>query len=165
MLDDQLQAVEHTLAVHDDRVIAIGAFGVKRGDDAVIPLIYPQVRQVVRAYIDYGIYGSVYVQLENGRAIATLRRRAEVVVGTGGREGITEEDDLLTLDDMLNTVVIVCFVHCQNQRMDTVATVHALRRVAIDTCHGKVLALVSIAATLTDRYACGVECLLVDAEL
>ena len=66
---------------------------------------------------------------------------------------------------MLYLVVVVCFVHCQNQRMDTVATVLALRRVAIDTCHGEVLALVSIAATLADSDTGRVEGLLVDAEL
>ena len=66
---------------------------------------------------------------------------------------------------MLNTVVIVCFVHCQNQRMDAIATVRCSQGIAVDTCLGEIHTLEAITASLADRYTSGVEGLLVDADL
>ena len=49
--------------------------------------------------------------------------------------------------------------------MDAIATIRSLYGITVDAGSREVLTLIEVTAALTDSNTCGVECLLVDAEL
>ena len=61
--------------------------------------------------------------------------------------------------------VEVRLVNGQDEGMDAVATVRCLYGITVDAGSREVFTLIEVTAALTDRNTCGVECLLVDAEL
>ena len=61
--------------------------------------------------------------------------------------------------------VEVRLVNGQDKGMDAVATVRCLYGITVDAGSREVLTLIEVTATLTDSNTCGVESLLVDAEL
>ena len=88
-----------------------------------------------------------------------------VVVCAGGRVVRSEERYRLTLQYILTDGVEVRLVNGQDKGMDAIATVRCLYSITVDTCCREVLTLIEVTAALTDRNTCGVEGLLVDAEL
>ena len=88
-----------------------------------------------------------------------------MVVSTGGRVGLSEEVYRLTLQYILMDGVEVRLVNGKDKGMDAVATIRSLYGITVDAGSREVLTLIEVTAALADRYTCGVESLLVDAEL
>ena len=164
LVNYQLQAVEHAFAVQVGRVVAVDAGRVERSSRAV-PLVDPHIGQVVGADGHDGIYQLVYDELEYRRTVATLRRSTIVVVGAGGLAYGVEELYLLSLEDMLNAVVVVRLVDGQYERRDAIATVGSTYGVAVDATLGECYAAEGVTASLANSSAYGVELRLVDDEL
>ena len=113
----QLQAVEHTLAVHIARVVAIDTCRVERSL-CTVPFIGPNIRQIIATNGNGGINQLMYEQLKYGRAVTSLRRSAEMEVGAGRAADRIEERYLLAFEDMLRTGVEVGLMNRQVQGHD-----------------------------------------------
>ena len=107
----------------------------------------------------------MYDELEYRGAVATFRRCTEVGVGTGCCVGVTKELNGLTLDDMLNLIVVVGLIYRQYEVGHAIATIRSPYGIAVDTggCEGFSLELIALA--FADRYADGILYGLVHNEL
>ena len=107
----------------------------------------------------------MYDELEYRGAVATFRRRTEVGVGTGCSVGVTKELNGLTLDDMLNLIVVVGLIYRQYEVGHAIATIRSPYGIAVDTGGCKGFSLELIALAFADRYADGILYGLVHNEL
>ena len=88
-----------------------------------------------------------------------------MVVGTGSRIGLSEERYRLTLQYILMDGVEVRRIDREDERFDAVASVRCSQCIAVDTRFGKIHIHESIAATLADRYPCGIQYRVIDYQL
>ena len=162
--NNQLEAVEHTLTVEIGGVVAVKALGVQL-NDRTGPLVDPLVRQLGRADSNHGVNQRVNEELEDRGAITTILVLTIVRVYARSIKGVTEEDELIALDDVLGACTVVRFVHRQDECLDAVTAVRCGEGVAVDTRFCYRLAAEQVRTSTTDRYLNGIEDLLNGAEV
>ena len=155
LVDMEVETVEELLTV-DGRIVAIETCAVVLLCLSV-PSVGPDVRELVRTDINHCIHEVVNSQLENRRAVATVRCACTVVNRSRLTESIAVEDVVLTLEDVLLDDVVVRLVDGEYQGDDAVATVSRLERVTIDTSLGVGVVLERVCTSLTHAVTYGVE--------
>ena len=151
IVDNELQSVEHLLAVDVRGIIAVET-GCIELSDLTVPLVDPLIGQIVRTNIYGGIDERVNNHFQNGGTVTTVRRYALLCINGVGSEGMPVSNQRLTLYDMLLTEAVVRFVDGEVECHDGVATVGCGHRVGINTALVEMHALedIEVVFALTD---------------
>ena len=150
LVDIEAQAVEELLQ-SDGRIVAVETCTVILLLLSA-PTVRPAVWQFGLTYCHYSIHHRVNGQLQNGRAIATLRCTPTMVDCSRLANRITIENVVLSLENVFADDAVVRLVDGKDEGCDGITSVDGSCRIFIYTRLTEVIALERITCTFT--YSC-----------